>query len=151
MNKNAYTTTIPDRLFAANVSGLTSGPSNSPTTRPQMISAVTINTPGIACRVSNNNSNTFLTIENNETMEDFSNSGSIKVFPNPTSGILTIAIDGAEGINHISINDINGRCVAEMKTGETRVIMDITGMRAGGYLVSVNNGGRLFIEKIILE
>ena len=149
MNKNAHTTTIPDRLFAANVSGLISEPTNSPNSRPQPISAVTLNTPRIAGRVNNNN--TFLTIENNETMEDFTNSGSIKVFPNPTSGILTIAIDGAEGINHISINDINGRCVAEMKTGETRVIMDITGMRAGGYLVSVNNGGRLFIEKIILE
>ena len=69
---------------------------------------------------------------------------SVNLFPNPTTGILTI--EGAEGI--ASIYDIYGRLVLTANTNR----LDISNAAMGIYFVHVlDRHGNMFLGKIVKE
>jgi len=59
---------------------------------------------------------------------------SLKYYPNPTSGIFTIEIDGS--IGEIFITDVSGKIIQRYKIEDTNQIsVDITSFPAGFYLI----------------
>jgi hypothetical protein len=73
----------------------------------------------------------------------------IKVYPNPTSGILNFYSIYNEILN-ISIFDSLGRKVMDQKRLPNQII-DISNLREGYYLIKINNDNGASIEKLIFK
>jgi len=84
--------------------------------------------------------------------EDIALKKGIKVYPNPSKGIVNIAIDNYIGELSIQIFDINGRKVVETAgdfTGEKS--MNLNGLHFGVYAVKVEGTDFSYTTKIIKE
>lgn len=81
---------------------------------------------------------------------DFENStNSIKVFPNPTTGIITISnIDNLK-IDKIEILDILGKTVATKAENTSQI--DISNVANGIYIFKIYSGETVFQQKIIKQ
>ena len=80
--------------------------------------------------------------------EQFTESLSITVFPNPTSSILNIA--GIKGLTKLLLYDALGKLVFEKEASTNSVIMDIKSLKDGFYtLLTENADGRTF-HKIMI-
>ncbi len=77
-----------------------------------------------------------------------------KVFPNPTDGIVNVAIAGKRmGNCRVMVSDINGRIVLE-KDFDARngdVALNLTENAKGIYFVKVEGGGKSYTEKMVLR
>lgn len=76
----------------------------------------------------------------------------IKIYPNPSNGVLNIAVPNYTGDLNIEIFDINGRKVVSNKadfTSETTV--NLTGLQSGVYIVKLQGDNLTHSEKIILN
>ena len=81
------------------------------------------------------------------------NSGKeINVYPNPTTGIFNIRMNGNSGYSYMQVFDMYGKPVigktevnAELRT------FDLSGFPAGVYIIKVFSDKKIITEKIILE
>lgn len=73
------------------------------------------------------------------------NKGSVKVFPNPSSGIITIASD--EKIDRIIIRNMLGQIVEETNSSK----VDISNQPNGVYFVEIYIEGKVEVNKVILS
>lgn len=73
------------------------------------------------------------------------------IYPNPTSGELTINIPSKEFItdHEVSVMDINGRVLSRQTTSSDRVQMDLSGFSNGVYFIQVVSGEEVSVEKIV--
>ncbi|MGQ7945366.1 rhamnogalacturonan lyase family protein [Flavobacterium sp. WC2509] len=83
-------------------------------------------------------------------------SSTVKVYPNPTSGLFSLQLDGLEsGKASIKIVDLNGQTVKQrdvLLTGKSQtVLFDISAEAAGVYLVKVTSKEGVTTQKIILQ
>ena len=74
---------------------------------------------------------------------------SIRIFPNPTSGLLTLDIEDATSVA-IRVSNVLGQTVHEQSaTGDCTI--DLVGLPRGSYMVTVVNDERVHSEIIVLE
>lgn len=73
----------------------------------------------------------------------------LSVFPNPTSGVFSIKFNTAIGLNaEVSITNLLGRELYKgIFTGSEHI--DLTGMNAGVYMISISAGENKWYEKLI--
>jgi PKD repeat protein len=78
--------------------------------------------------------------------------GKLQVYPNPTSGNITINIDGVEGVNKLTVVDMLGKAVASQATNSAASAynFDLTSQSAGIYFVQVHTNGGVFSKKVTL-
>jgi len=89
--------------------------------------------------------NTITGIPTNELSNNF------KVYPNPTSGNLTISLtDNIKSIEIINLLGENIYC-SLTNNNQTKTEIDLTSIPKGIYFVKVDNGEKVFIEKIVLN
>ena len=85
---------------------------------------------------------------------DFDDSNStIKVFPNPTAGLLTIKSDFLQGESTIiKVFNTLGQMVFEQKSREQQFLveLDLSFLSNGNYVVFVENGEHFSTEKIMI-
>jgi hypothetical protein len=82
---------------------------------------------------------------------DQGNSG-LKVYPNPTSGMVYVELNGETVTGKdISIYDIYGKsCSAQISSSSGQHLeIDLSGYRAGIYIVRINTGESISVNRII--
>ncbi len=76
----------------------------------------------------------------------------IKIYPNPSSGIVNIKLDKTYNDVDIKIVDLTGRIVKrELVKGEGEKIIDLTNLAKGIYLTKMNFNGKDLVSKLIIE
>jgi hypothetical protein len=72
------------------------------------------------------------------------------VAPNPTSGLLRLALDASERINAVEVLDVNGR-VAISTIAAAGNTIDLALLPAGMYTVRVNTGNGVRMARVVRE
>jgi len=80
----------------------------------------------------------------------------VQVFPNPTSGLVTIRLEQSEKVKTvISIADMSGKVVFKESlgkfSGSYSKEIDLQKFGTGTYLVSIEQGSDVHVEKVIVE
>lgn len=74
----------------------------------------------------------------------------ITLFPNPTNDRLTVRLDRATPRTEIVLRDLSGREVLRQPApGLVLVVMDLSALAGGLYLVEVWEGGRVGVERVV--
>lgn len=72
------------------------------------------------------------------------------VYPNPTSGLVTISNDNNSTLQSVSITDLNGRNVKSLKlNGETTSQINISDLAAGVYMMNISSDQGSITRKIV--
>jgi len=71
----------------------------------------------------------------------------VKVYPNPTSGTITVEIPGVTNAS-ITVNDVLGNIVAKATATTATTTVNLGNMPAGYYMVKVVNGDNTSVNKI---
>lgn len=77
----------------------------------------------------------------------------IKIFPNPTKGVVNISIPNYSGNLNVTVFDVNGRSVFSNNTDfSSERSLDLQGLQSGFYIIKLNGeNGLSHSEKIILQ
>jgi uncharacterized repeat protein (TIGR02543 family) len=79
-------------------------------------------------------------------------SESVKVYPNPSTGIFYLQMPAGCNNIHVSVSDITGKIVTEsLLSINGQVAIDLTGKTAGIYLVRLQNGNNSIVKKVVLK
>jgi hypothetical protein len=98
----------------------------------------------------------------NDKTESFSNivvvkqalSANISVSPNPTSDYLNINIpsDGVSSTSSlVNVFDLAGKKVLSQSNLQSNFKIDVTNLKSGAYIISIENGGNSLTQKIIKQ
>ncbi len=82
-------------------------------------------------------------------ISDF-NSDSFSVFPNPSSGKITVSFDKFFSGN-ISVLDCNGKTIIQKKVKNTQIELNLKNFPAGTYFIVANDGAKKASKKFVLE
>jgi hypothetical protein len=109
-----------------------------------------------ASNTSNNDeSDSYFQIYNSVGVEDFQTASSLKIYPNPTSGLITIMYDQPEkhGVQ-LSIKDLTGRTIlnktADIVNGQLTLDLG-SELTPGIYFLELNDGIRNRQQKFVLS
>ena len=97
-------------------------------------------------QIDNDGKETFsktITVENIKILR-----GAIKIFPNPTNGLLTID-DGGLTLDNITVTNAFGRQVLILNQQTAQV--DLSGLPMGMYVVSIQSGKTIVMQRIIKQ
>jgi hypothetical protein len=75
---------------------------------------------------------------------------SLVVYPNPTSGLLTIET-GDNSLKTIQLTDLTGRVVISMSTQDQKVGLNLENVSNGIYQLSVSNGTSMEVMKVVKQ
>lgn len=75
-------------------------------------------------------------------------SAAVKVYPNPTSSLLNIAINNLQAAD-ITLYDIQGRLILSEKMTGTEHQLNISHLERGTYLLRVNSGNKVETIKVV--
>jgi len=71
---------------------------------------------------------------------DFAATGEVKVFPNPFTTALNITVSGtANTKNVVKVLDVSGKVVLQQTFNGGGILLDVSNLAAGNYVVQVNN------------
>lgn len=76
---------------------------------------------------------------------------SIKIYPNPSSGMFNLKLDGFKRVKSIEVRNIMGKVVAEYRVAENEVQVDLSTHAKGLYYVKISDGVNNKAEKVIVE
>ncbi len=83
------------------------------------------------------------------TVLNKNNSGSLKIFPNPTKGIVNFTgLSGEE--TRLEIVDLNGKQLLKEKV-RTNKTLDVGVLKRGTYLMKLTNSTQKFCEKLVID
>ncbi len=85
--------------------------------------------------------------------DSFVNNKGIKIYPNPSNGIINVSIENYSGNLNVAIYDINGRKVLSNSLDfSTQTSISLQGLQSGLYVLKIEgNDGLSHSEKIILN
>lgn len=75
----------------------------------------------------------------------------LNVYPNPTTGVLTIDLSGLSMINSIEILDLNGRVIETKSVNAESTTTDLSAMKDGFYFVKVNTIKGSVLRRVALQ
>ncbi len=79
----------------------------------------------------------------------------VRIFPNPVSGELTITIKGRENQLNLTLSDVNGKVLYSEKLtaipADFRKKLDMSGYAKGVYFLNLSNNERAYSEKVIVQ
>ena len=78
---------------------------------------------------------------------------SIKLFPNPTTGVLNVECFGIEDLSNSTymLTDINGRVLQEKTLFSHLQMIDMQNLSAGNYVLLINVDNQIYRFKIIKQ
>lgn len=78
-------------------------------------------------------------------------SGTLKIYPNPTHGLLEIEVPVTDDKYELQIivTDINGRKIIDKRNEPTRTVVDLSSQPGGMYILILKQGGTYSKWKII--
>ena len=78
------------------------------------------------------------------------NSMAVLVYPNPSQGMVTIAVEGNLGFEYQLFNFM-GKAVLKGKSNDQTMTLDLSGFSKGIYFISMTTDSRCLTQKIIVE
>jgi len=89
--------------------------------------------------------------EKSLSTEDFLKNSNTVVYPNPTSGNISVELKNYEGYADVQIYDANGKKISEQKAVDlTKLDLTINGSQ-GLYFVKIKGGGKTQIFKVLKQ
>lgn len=87
------------------------------------------------------------------SVEDFKNTNQIAVYPNPSTGIITISGNKPADIRAIEIYNIIGEKITAVSNINRQIspVIDISDNPKGIYLIMIRIGNQIYTEKIIKQ
>ena len=77
--------------------------------------------------------------------------GVLKLYPNPTSGLVTLELPEVSGNVQVQLVDVTGRTVKpHVLLHENQTVLDLSGMARGTYLVQVLHGNKQWHARVVL-
>ena len=70
----------------------------------------------------------------------------VKLYPNPTSGQLSIA---AENMTSVSVYDLVGQCVMQLSAENGQLTLDMSQLQNGIYFVKVNTANGSAVQRVV--
>ena len=77
-------------------------------------------------------------------------SGCLSVYPNPSQGLVTIAVDEALGFEY-QVFDFTGKAVLNGKVMNSAIMLDLNGFSKGIYCISVTTESQCLTQKLIVR
>ena len=74
----------------------------------------------------------------------------VAVYPNPTNGMVTIAIEGNSGYTY-QVFDFTGKAVLDGKGQGQEMTLDLGGLGKGVYFISVMTENIRLTQKVIVQ
>jgi extracellular elastinolytic metalloproteinase len=86
-------------------------------------------------------------------IEDIELENSVRIFPNPTSGQVTLFNDSNMDIDNITILDINGRTIKQitMESTTTNINFSLVSLAQGMYFVKIETDTTSIIKRILKQ
>ena len=78
-------------------------------------------------------------------------SGTLTLFPNPASSVVTVTVSGFDGEVEVQIVDMNGRTVSELRTQNSELTLDVSELAQGPYFVRVTGDKSTAVRKLIVR
>ena len=92
---------------------------------------------------------------NDRTAPAQAHAGSVELYPNPTTGLFNLLLQGFEEQALVQIFDATGRNIWQMKVDakESTVLVDLSGanISSGLYMVTVTSDGTVVTKRLILN
>lgn len=76
---------------------------------------------------------------------------SVKVYPNPSKGIINITLPETIEKSIVSLHDIQGRAILTKETSDSNEFLNIENLQDGVYLLTIENGLNKVVKKIVLN
>jgi hypothetical protein len=77
------------------------------------------------------------------------------LYPNPNKGSFTVQFDSlSTDAIAIAVHDLRGRSIFERKYSNTGLFsqnIELNGMQSGVYLVTIKDGDKKVVKKIVIE
>jgi hypothetical protein len=77
--------------------------------------------------------------------------GQIQVWPNPASGVVTVMLPDELQDAELKIYDVAGKVVKEFKAATAVVIVDVSDLNKGLYLIAAEKEGKYARAKLVVE
>jgi hypothetical protein len=85
-------------------------------------------------------------------INEYGNDAVIAVYPNPTTGMTSIVVNGLGKNANLNIYNIQGQSVySEKITGETTTELDLSALPKGIYIVRINNEKANVLSRLIIQ
>ncbi len=78
-------------------------------------------------------------------------SDNLMVFPNPTSGMITIQLSEQVSNAKLFISDMMGRVVFQKEIKEIKEPLDLTSLSPGIYELQINNENKTIHQRIVIQ
>jgi hypothetical protein len=72
----------------------------------------------------------------------------VQPYPNPTTGDLRITLEG-EGVAEIHLHDVMGRLVRHARSSASTLVMDLSDLADGSYLLAVQKAGTRSTQRVV--
>lgn len=83
------------------------------------------------------------------TVKDFASDVNFSVYPNPSSGNITIKADSDFAVGaKLNVFDMTGRSIVSKKLYEGTSTLDISNLSTGNYILKVINNGKTVVKQI---
>jgi hypothetical protein len=80
------------------------------------------------------------------------NAAELLIYPNPTTGKLFVQLPRVAGESHIKLENLDGKLLTEQSAYNTRLLeIDLTHLKQGLYIITVNSDGQLMKHKVLLK
>ncbi len=88
-------------------------------------------------------------VELNPVLTNVPSEADIKVYPNPTSGSITVVTKSDNSFHVIEVMDLSGRIVKKLETNQSETQIDLSTFEGGLFFVRINDGINTTLRKII--
>jgi hypothetical protein len=77
----------------------------------------------------------------------------MRVYPNPSTGNITVRINNYNGLVAVKVVDLNGRIVysEDKVTFSNEKSFDLSKLSAGIYMIDIAGEGLKYVDKIIIN
>ena len=84
-------------------------------------------------------------------IEKISNTSNFSLYPNPSKGLVTIALSAVNTGTTLYVTDMIGKEVYKTLITDTNTSIDLSNLQKGLYMVTVANGENKHIQKLIIQ
>jgi hypothetical protein len=92
-----------------------------------------------------------LTISNITDLNDWQNSKTISIFPNPASDYVVLRLPEIDKQSIVSITDFSGRIISEKQISTHEIVIETKDIPNGAYIISVTSGGNTLQKKLLIN
>jgi len=93
-------------------------------------------------------SNPLLATTDKITSSEISDAPLARLYPNPTDGVFTLEFE-AEGVYNLTLADMSGKILLRQTVKGQSVQMDLSNYPAGAYLLTIDDGERKSVTKVV--